>query len=456
MGAHFSCRSCPGPVVITEQMSAVPSHLQNLDYSVVQQCMHCGLCLPTCPTYDATKLERNSPRGRIALMRAIADEKLQPTRTFADEMYFCLGCLACMTACPAGVNYAELFEHARAEAEASGALKSPRRSAIRLLTLRWLFMDLRRLQWLGAAIRLYQRAGIQGLIRRSGILKFMPKRLRELEAMTPTVQPRFSAGLIAPLTPAQGPKKSRVAMLTGCAQDLMFSDVNRDTVEVLAQNGCEVVTPPRQHCCGSLHAHNGDLEAARQLARRQIDQFPPDQFDAIITNAAGCGSHLKHYSTLLAGDPAYRERAKIWDATVKDVHEWLAQIGIRRPHGSPDAQTVTYHEACHLCHGQQITAQPREVLKAVPNLALVELPESMWCCGSAGIYNLIQPEMANQLLERKLRHIRSTQAQVVATGNPGCMAHIVNGVRQQGASVRVAHPVSLLAEAYRSEGEIKN
>src|SRR6267143_852261 len=224
-------------------MAHTPSHLKSLDYSVVQQCMHCGLCLPTCPTYDATKLERNSPRGRIALMRAIADGRLEPAKAFADEMYFCLGCLACMTACPAGVNYAELFEHARAEAE------------------------------------------------RSGTLKLLPKPLRELEAMTPTVQDRFSSELISPVTPAVGAGKYRVAVLTGCAQDLIFSDVNRDTVEVLARNGCEVVTPPEQACCGSLHAHNGEWELAQQLARKNIERFPPDQFDAIITNAGGCGSH---------------------------------------------------------------------------------------------------------------------------------------------------------------------
>jgi glycolate oxidase iron-sulfur subunit len=426
------------------------SHLKDLDYSVVQQCMHCGLCLPTCPTYDATKLERNSPRGRIALMRAIADDRLEPTKTFADEMYFCLGCLACMTACPAGVNYAELFEHARAEAEESGVLNSPKRSLIRNFTLRWLFMDMHRLHLVGLAMRLYQQLGLQTLIRRSGILKLLPARLRELEAMTPPIQPKFSADLINPITPANGQKKYRVAMLTGCAQDLIFSDVNLDTVEVLARNGCEVVTPPEQLCCGSLHAHNGEWELAQRLARKQIDQFPPEQFDAIITNAAGCGSHLKHYAKLLEGDPVYHGRAKLWDEKVKDIHEWLSFTGITPPvkQNAPE-QVVTYHEACHLCHGQKITAQPRQILRAIPNLKLVELPESTWCCGSAGIYNLIQPEMAGELLNRKLGHIKSTSATVVATGNPGCLLQIINGARQEGLSLRVAHPITLLAEAYR-------
>lgn len=429
---------------------AQKSYLKSLDYSVVQQCMHCGLCLPTCPTYDATKLERNSPRGRIALMRAIADDRLEPTKAFADEMYFCLGCLACMTACPAGVNYAELFEHARAEAERSMVLANPRRNLIRGFTLRWLFMDLRRLRFVGRLMRLHQRLGIERFLRKSGLLKLLPKRLQELEAMTPPVQPKFSSELIAPVTPAAGPKKYRVALLTGCAQDLIFSDVNRDTAEVLARNGCEVVTPPRQDCCGSLHAHNGEWELAKILARRQIDQFPPGQFDAIISNAAGCGSHLKHYSTLLKEDPAYLPRAREWDRKLRDIHEWLAQIGIQKPEGSVAPQTITYHEACHLCHGQKITVQPRQLLQAIPNLKLVELPESTWCCGSAGIYNLIQPEMAGDLLDRKIRHIKSTGVPIVATGNPGCLLQLINGAKQHGITIRVAHPVTLLAEAYRN------
>lgn len=430
-------------------MTTSASHLKGLDYSVVQQCMHCGLCLPTCPTYDATKIERHSPRGRISLMRAIADGRLDVTKTFADEMYFCLGCLACMTACPAGVNYAELFEHARAEAESSGLLKSPKRNLIRAFAIRWLFMDLSHLRFVGRILRLYQQLGLQTLVRRCGVLKLLPKRLRELEAFTPDIQPKFSAELIAPLTPAGGRKKYRVAMLTGCAQDLIFSDINRDTVEVLAHNGCEVVTPKKQLCCGSLHAHNGEWGMAQELARKQIEQFPPDQFDAIISNAGGCGSHLKHYHKLLADDPAYRDRAVLWDKKVKDIHEWLMEIGIQPPANHAPPQVVTYHESCHLAHGQKITAQPRQLLNLIPNLKLVELPESTWCCGSAGIYNIVQPEMANQLLDRKLKHIQSTGAAIVANGNSGCLLQLINGVKQKGLNVRVVHPVTLLAEAYR-------
>jgi len=453
-------------------MNKSHSHLKDLDYSVVQQCMHCGLCLPTCPTYDATKLERNSPRGRIALMRAIADDRLDVTKAFGDEMYFCLGCLACQTACPAGVNYAELFEHARAEIEAKKVLANPKRNFIRSFTLHWLFMDLRRLELLGKGLRLYQQAGVQSFVRNSGALKLFPKRLQELEAMTPTVCQKFSTELIAPVTAAVGERKYRVAMLTGCAQDLTFSDVNRDTVEVLALNGCEAITPPEQSCCGSLHAHNGEWTLAQQLARRNIDQFPPEQFDAIITNAGGCGSHLKHYAKLLVDDPVYFKRAELWDAKVKDIHEWLAQIGIRKPvsaehrsptrlgdqtsqkHAEPEAGAplvVTYHESCHLTHGQKVVSQPRELLKTIPGLKLVELPEANWCCGSAGIYNLTQPEMAGQLLERKINHIKSTGATTVTTGNPGCLLQLISGAAKAGLKLRVVHPITLLAEAYRAE-----
>ncbi len=430
-------------------MTPPVSHLKGLDYSVVQQCMHCGLCLPTCPTYDATKIERHSPRGRISLIRAIADGRLDTTKTFADEMYFCLGCLACMTACPAGVNYAELFEHARAEAECSGVLKSPQRNLIRAFAIRWLFMNLSHLRFVGRILRLYQRLGLQTLVRRSGVLRLLPKRLRELEAFTPDIQPKFSADLIAPVTPAVGRKKYRVAMLTGCAQDLIFSDINRDTVEVLARNGCEVFTPKKQLCCGSLHAHNGEWGMAQELARKQIEQFPPNQFDAIISNAGGCGSHLKHYHKLLADDPAYRDRAVLWDKKVKDIHEWLMEIGIQPPANHAPPQVVTYHESCHLAHGQKITAQPRQLLRLIPNLKLVELPESTWCCGSAGIYNIVQPEMANQLLDRKLKNLQSTGAAIVANGNSGCLLQLINGVKQKGLKVRVVHPITLLAEAYR-------
>ncbi len=423
------------------------SYLRDLDYAVVQQCMHCGMCLPTCPTYDDTKVERNSPRGRIALMRAIADGNLEATAQFRDEMYFCLGCLACETACPAGVDYTRLFEMARAEAERVQGPRSPLRRVFRWLVLDVLFRQQWRLRLLGRLIWTYEATGLQRLMRAT-VLRLMPKSIRSLEAKTPVIRREFSPELIEPLERTPLRARYRVGLLTGCVQDLIYSDINRDTADVLLANGCDVFSPPHQACCGSLHAHNGEYEWAKGYARRLIDHFELTKLDAIITNAAGCGSHLKHFNRLLADDPAYAAKARQWSEKVRDISEWLLEIGVETPPGSIPAR-VTYHDACHLCHGQKITAQPRELLHAVPGLEVVPLTESMWCCGSAGIYNLIQPEMADKLLQRKLDHIAATGASFVATGNPGCLLQIQNGLRARGSDISVRHPISLLAQAYR-------
>ena len=431
------------------------SPIRELDYALLQQCIHCGMCLPTCPTYDATKVERNSPRGRIALMRAIADERLEPTRIFGEEMYFCLGCLACETACPAGVKYSRLFEAAREEAEAAGVLRSPRRDAIRSLILRGLFTRPRLLRFAGRLLWFYRASGAQNLLRILRLNRLLPYRYRELERMTPAASSKFSAQLIEPVERPRDRIRHRVGMLTGCVQDIVFSAINRDTVDVLLANGCEVHTPRVQYCCGSLHAHNGEVEVAKDLARRQIDAFAVDALDAIITNAAGCGSHLKSFGVLLEDDPKYSARASAWSAKVRDIHEWLCESGFRKPQarrGESGKLSVTYHEACHLCHGQKITRQPREVLNAIPGVDLIELTESTWCCGSAGIYNITQPGMAAKLQERKLAHIAETGASIVATANPGCILQLESGARKFATPVAVRHPISLLAEAYRSEG----
>ena len=433
--------------------------LKSLDYSVLQQCMHCGLCLPTCPTYLETGHERNSPRGRISLMRAVADGELATTKAFAEEMSYCLGCLACTTACPAGVDYGTLFEAGRAESERSGVVANPLRTFIRFFTLRFLLFRpwaLRleaRLQWF------FEASGLRRLIRRSGIYSVLPRRIGELERQSLPIQRHFSDELIR-LTerPANG-VRHRVAVLTGCIQDIAFSDVNRATVDVLLENGCEVATPREQSCCGSLHVHNGDLESAKTLARRQIDAIDPASFDAIISNSAGCGSHLKRYHHLLADNPAYAERAKAWSAKVKDISEWLVEIGFRRP--NPPAAgvlpvAITYHDACHLCHGQKITSQPREILRALPGVELRECTESTMCCGSAGIYSLTHPTTSSWLRDRKVGHLKSTGASVVATANPGCQLQIQNGFARGASTLakgvpRIAHPVVLLAEAYHAE-----
>lgn len=436
-------------------MTPAKGGLASLDYSVLQQCMHCGMCLPTCPTYDQTGLERNSPRGRIALMRSIADGELDLTRTFADEMYYCLGCLACMSACPAGVDYATMFETARAEIEENHAAGGGQRVFWRWLAVKTLFMHPRLLRLAGHLLRFYQWSGLEAGFRRIGLLRLLPRSLRELEPQMPRVAAGFSNRRIQPIeTPTGGVRRYRVGLLTGCVQDLVLPDINRDTVDVLLAHGCEVVTPAVQHCCGSLHAHNGELELARELARRQIDLFQPGQLDAVITNAGGCGSHLKHYGPLLADDPVYAERAKEWDRKCRDIHEWLVEIGpvpVAGGAGEPD-RVVTYHHSCHLCHGQKVREQPIELLRMIPGLSVRPLNESDWCCGSAGIYNITQPEQANRLLERKTGHIRDTGATVVGTANPGCHLQLQNGLRSAGLEAEVRHPISLLAQAYRDHG----
>jgi glycolate oxidase iron-sulfur subunit len=427
--------------------------LKTIDYAVLQQCMHCGMCLPTCPTYDATGRERNSPRGRIALMRAIADGELEVSRTFADEMSYCLGCLACQTACPAGVNYAALFETARSDIRRADVDPSLKRRFWRRIALDFLFMRPAALRTAGRLLRVYQRSGLESWSRRVGLTRLLPPDLRRLEPQAPAIAPRFSAELIAASEGPPGTVRARVALLIGCVQDLVFPDVNRDTADVLLANGCAVDTPRPQPCCGSLHAHNGEMELARTLARRMIDLIPPDRYDAIISNAGGCGSHLRHYGPLLADDPAYRTRAEAWDRKLRDIQEWLVELGCRPPAASPylDPIAVTYHESCHLVHGQKISRQPRTLLRLLPGVTLTELPESSWCCGSAGIYALTQPEQADALLKRKVGHIATTGAQIVATANPGCHLQIARGLKVAATRVRVEHPVSLLAKAYRRE-----
>jgi glycolate oxidase iron-sulfur subunit len=431
-----------------------PNLIRSLDYSVIQQCMHCGMCLPTCPTYALTLRERSSPRGRIALIRAIADGRLEANQVFAEEMYFCLGCLACQTACPAGVDYTTLFETARAEVERTGVLQSFKRSAIRSYILKGLFTSKKKLRRLGRLLYLYQQSGLQTLVRRLGLMRLLPGSLRGLEPMTPVAQAKSTSQLFREGLESRNPAQPRlrVGLLSGCVQDLVFSQINADTIAVLQENGCEVVLPAAQQCCGSLHGHNGEVETARALARVNIDAFAPGELDALITNAGGCGSHMMHYDHLLADDPQYAARAAVWSAKVKDISQFLVEVGFRAPRaGQP--QRLTYHDSCHLRHGQKVWAAPRQVLKAIPGVELVELKEADWCCGSAGIYNITQPETSMKLLDRKMGHIRDTGAPAVATANPGCAIQLEHGGRRCGVEVGVVHPVSVLAAAYRAEKE---
>lgn len=424
----------------------------HVDYGDLLACIHCGLCLPACPTYDLTGEERHSPRGRIQMMRAIADGRLAANdEAFADAMDRCLGCYACETACPAGVDYSRLFEAARETVERERAARG-RASRLKRLVLRHVFPYPRRLKALARALRWARRSGLQTLAVRSGLLRRLAPRLAELEPLAPSISPRPSDALIAPVErPREGPVRHRVALLTGCVMNVAYAETNRRTVDLLLACGCEVYRPTGQTCCGSLHGHNGDLETARALARRNLEAFeaalPLDALDAVIVNAAGCGAFLKEVGHLLAGDPVWRDRAHAFAAKVRDVTEFLAAVERPAPR-FPVRLRATVHDACHHVHAQGLYAEPRTLLAEVPGLELIPLPESTRCCGSAGIYNVLQPETAAVLGAQKLEAIRSTGAEAVVTGNPGCALQIAATARQAGVPLRVLHPVEVLHAAY--------
>jgi glycolate oxidase iron-sulfur subunit len=425
-----------------------PTHLAAvgiLDADKLAKCTHCGFCLPTCPTYRELGLEMDSPRGRLYLMKSVIEGRLDPDEDFQRYIYRCLDCRACETACPSGVPFGILVEQARAMFE-----KSYRRPLVQRWLIRAVFDGLLphpgRLRWLFRVLRLYQRSGAQWLVRRSGLLRAMG-RLQEMESFLPPIPSPALQRQVRARTPSVGERRFRVGFLTGCLMHPLFADINGATVRVLARNGCEVVVPPGQTCCGALHVHNGVRDTAIALARRNIEAFVREDVDAIITNSAGCGAALKEYPELLDRD-ACQADARRFAAKMRDVSEWLVEVGLQQPrHAIP--KRVTYDEPCHLVHGQKVAHQPRAILRAIPGLELVELRESDWCCGSAGVYNILQPELSRQMLERKMKHVRDTEAEILATGNPGCLLQLRAGVRRAGLSMHVMHPVELLDWAYR-------
>jgi len=383
-------------------------------------------------------------------MRAVADDEFSMGKELADEMDFCLGCLACETACPAGVDYASLFETARAEAEQARPGKL--RRLIRWITLDQIFLYPRRLRLLGWGLRTYRASGLQGLLRKTHALRLFGPGMVDLEGQSPVVEGPSSDRLIKELeVPVKGvPVRGRVGMLSGCVQSIAFAGVNRATVDVLLANGWEVFTPRMQACCGSIHAHNGAPDLAKRAARDLMAAFSLNELDGVISNAGGCGGHLKRYQHLFPEDA----NAEVWDAKLKDIHEFLAETGFRTPEASPHAgetRKVTYHESCHLRHGQGIADPPREILRAIPGLELIELAESDFCCGSAGIYRLLQPAESQRQLARKLDNVEATNATILATSNPGCHLQIETGLRKRGREHQLLQPVELLAQSYAAE-----
>jgi glycolate oxidase iron-sulfur subunit len=417
---------------------------QILDKKLLKECVHCGLCLDYCPTYRVLGHEADSPRGRIYQVRQVYEGKVSPDDLdFREHIYACLDCRACQTACPSGVQYGAIIEAARAIAQPVNASEKTVGRAI----LGTIFTRPRLLDLAGFGLRLYQRTGIQKVLRASGILGVLPKRLKEMEAMLGPTQGGLVRWSAPPFTPARGKQRYRVGFIEGCIMPQFFSDTNAATVRVLTANGCAVYSPPRQVCCGALHVHTGDRDTARQQARRNIDAFEPLQLDAIIINAAGCGSTLKEYGHLLSDDSRYAERAGAFARRVKDVSEFLASIELLPP-TTPVPLRVTYQDACHLVHGQGIRNQPRQLLRQIPGLELVEMKDSDVCCGSAGIYNLTHYDVATKLLEEKMDNLLATGAPVVVAPNPGCSMQLAFGARRRGVKLEQVHVVDLLDRAY--------
>jgi glycolate dehydrogenase iron-sulfur subunit len=419
-----------------------PLTLHGLSVEGVNQCVHCGLCLTSCPTFSELGTEMDSPRGRIVLIKALAEGRIALRDSVVEHLELCLDCRACETVCPAGVPYGRLIEAAKAEIERERP-GGPARRLFRWLNLGLLLGHPAALRLAVAALRLYQASGLQRLVRRSGILRWLPGTLPAWEALVPALPPAAERAPLGPVIPAEGARRGRVALLTGCIQAVVFGAHNRATARVLARNGWEVLVPAGQGCCGALNAHAGDHERAVVMAKRTIEAFAQTPVEAVIVNTSGCGAHMKGFGVLLAGEPAWAERAARFARSVQDIAEFLAREPLRGPL-SPVPMTVTYHDPCHVVHGQKIRTQPRRLLAQVPGLRVVDLWESDWCCGSAGIYNLTQPEMATRLLHRKVRHILATGAEAVVTANPGCILQIEAGLRAHGSPVRVLHLVEVL------------
>lgn len=435
---------------------------------IINACVHCGLCLSSCPTYRETGLEMSSPRGRIYLMKAVDEGRIGlESEVFQEQMSQCLNCRACEAVCPSGVQYGAILEASREQLEQArvAALGNPQtvrdmngqsrpavaarpvwQRALRTAVFDVMFKRMEFFRGFSGLMALYQRSGLQWFARRSGILKLID--MEEMETMLPPISTPFTVPM-GQIFRAEGPHHYNVAVLSGCIMSTAFANVHAATIRVLQKNGCDVILPPDQSCCGALHSHGGDLDGARDLARHNILAFEGLGVDAIIVNAAGCGSTLKEYGHLLHDDHEWAERAATFASKVKDVHEFLAGIDWNRQALGPLPVTVTYQEPCHLVHAQRISVQPRSLLRAIPELQLKEMHESSLCCGSAGVYNITQPEMAARLAARKVDNALATGAQVIATANPGCALQVAGELRRRGEDVQVRYIVELLDEAYR-------
>ena len=422
---------------------------QNKIDAKTMKCIRCGFCLDACPTFRLTGQETKSPRGRIYLVRSWRENVIPFDKDVVEALDTCLGCRACETACPSGVEYGSILEMARTHIETAHL-----RPSAQTFARSQLLSTLTNPPLLVASLK---AAGLLGKLTGGKMPGFAAKLLSgssEAAVNLPTPQGEAKVHNLPERSPAPGAKRYTVGILTGCVMRVLFGGVNAATVRVLQANGCEVVAPRAAGCCGALHLHTGFHEEGLKRARGLIDAFAPhlDKLDAIIVNSAGCGSTMKEYGDMLADDPTYCDKARAFAAKVRDVSEWLMQIGLAPPPGRIDA-VVSYHDACHLAHGQKVRLQPRQMLQQIPGLKLVEMDEADTCCGSAGVYNITQPEMAHRLLDRKVANLKETGASIIATGNPGCLAWIQQGVQEAGLKIRICHPIELLDEAYKQSAK---
>jgi len=419
------------------------------DPKLIDSCVHCGFCLSTCPSYRVIGKEMDSPRGRIYLMDGINAGEIPLNAATVQHFDSCLGCLACVTTCPSGVQYDKLIAATRPQIER----KEPR-SLPEVLLRKFIFSVFpypNRMRALLRPLGLYQKSGLQKIVRSLGFLNTIVPQLSAMEAMLPEIPAKAFTDSIPALTPAQGEKRYRVGMILGCVQRLFNPDVNDATVRVLTANGCEVVVPQIQGCCGALSHHQGQEEQAKQFARQTIDAFAETGVDAILINASGCGHTLKEYGHILQDDPNYRDKAEVFVRKVKDVQEFLAEVGLTAALSPLQDKplTLVYQDACHMLHGQKISVQPRQLLRKIPGVQLREPVDAALCCGSAGIYNILQPEVADELGRQKVENLTNTGAMVIASANIGCYVQISRHLKLQGKTVPVLHPMQLLDYSIR-------
>ena len=423
--------------------TVAPKHDAGIDYELFLDCVHCGLCTSACPTYVELGDENDSPRGRIYLMRAVTDGRIDLDASVQKHLDLCLDCRACESACPSGVQYGKLIEPFRIYMQKTGT-KPDNLSWLQKFLLYNFTPYAGRMRLALAPARFLQWTGLDEWVRKLGLLSLMPKSLRQMHEMLPPMKPHY--GTLPELLPAEGPRRARVALFTGCAADAFFPETNLATAKVLQKNGCDVWIPRKQVCCGALHYHAALDEPAKQFALQNCETFLFRDVDAIIVNAAGCGAMLKDYGHLFHGSPV-EEVATKFAKKVKDISEFLIELGPIAP-THPLKMKAAYHDACHLCHGQQIRKQPRQLLEMIPELQLIPLNESEICCGAAGSYNLTQPEMAERLGERKAKNVLDTGADAVISGNVGCLIQLGRYLRAKKPGLVIAHPIDALWASY--------